>query len=182
MTVFAGSAAGDPGADKDHVDAKIQDLEATAAGQQDRAGVLTEELSAAAGRVRELDSAVEAQETRLAVLANTLTRHAPVVSTRSYDPRPDSAARTGEGGYEVASRRLEQRVHDLYVSDDPDVISVVFETTSFTDLLDNVEILNRIGKQDERIVEQVTATRNAIALARRRTSSARAERLGSSRS
>jgi murein DD-endopeptidase MepM/ murein hydrolase activator NlpD len=176
LLVFAGPATGDPGSDKERVDAKIQDLNAAASEQQDRAGVLTSELSAVAGRVRELDVAVKAQETRLGVLADELSvararRTALDLTIRDQTARLERARAT----YGIAIDRLEQRVHDLYVSDDPDVMSVVLETTSFADLLDNVEFLNRIGRQDERIVAQVKGARNAIAAARRRTASARAE-------
>jgi murein DD-endopeptidase MepM/ murein hydrolase activator NlpD len=174
--VFVGPATGDPGSDKEQVDGRIQDLKAAASEQQDRAGVLTEELSAVAGRVRELDGAVAAQETRLGVLASELStaraRRGALDRTLREETFRLKRARASFG---VATGRLEQRVHDLYISDDPDVIAVVLGTTSFTDLLDNVEFLNRIGKQDERIVRQVTTARNAIAQARRRTASARAE-------
>jgi murein DD-endopeptidase MepM/ murein hydrolase activator NlpD len=174
--VFVGPATGDPGADKEQVDARIQDLKASASEQQDRAGVLTEELSAVAGRVRELDGAVAAQETRLGVLASELSNARARRSVLDRTLREETfRLKRARASYGVATGRLEQRVHDLYTSDDPDVISVVLGTTSFTDLLDNVEFLNRIGEQDERIVQQVTAARDAIAQARRRTVSARAE-------
>ena len=54
--------------------------------------------------------------------------------------------------YGVAVTRLEQRVHDLYVAGDTDVMSFVLGISSFSDILDNVDLLNRIGEQDERIV------------------------------
>ena len=69
----------------------------------------------------------------------------------------------------------------IYVSDDPDVLSVVLGTTSFTDLLDNLELLGRIGKQDERIAAQVKASRDGVADARRRTPAAHGPRRRASR-
>ena len=49
-----GSAAGDPGTEKARVDSEIGRLRDRAAAADQQAGVLTEELSAVAGRVREL--------------------------------------------------------------------------------------------------------------------------------
>ena len=46
-------------------------------------------------------------------------------------------------------------MHDLYVAGDTDVMSFVLGISSFSDILDNVDLLNRIGEQDERIVIQV---------------------------
>ncbi len=43
------------------------------------------------------------------------------------------------------------------MTDGPDVLSFVLGTSSFTDILDNLELLGRIGRQDERIAAQVRA-------------------------
>jgi murein DD-endopeptidase MepM/ murein hydrolase activator NlpD len=176
VTVSAGSAAGDPGAEKEQVDAKIQDLEAAASDQKARAGVLTEELSAAAGRVRELDGAVSAQEARLGLLADELaSAQARLTALDDTIQIQTARLKRARGAYGVAVTRLEQRVHDLYVAGDPDVMSFVLGISSFSDILDNVELLNRIGQQDERIVLQVASARNNIARARKRSLAARVE-------
>ena len=43
----------------------------------------------------------------------------------------------------------------LYMTDGPDVLSFIVGTSSFTDILDNLELLSRIGRQDKRIATQV---------------------------
>ena len=57
----------------------------------------------------------------------------------------------------------------LYMTDGPDVLSFIVGTSSFTDILDNLELLSRIGRQDKRIATQVRAARDGVAEARRET-------------
>jgi murein DD-endopeptidase MepM/ murein hydrolase activator NlpD len=75
----------------------------------------------------------------------------------------------------VALTRLERRVRELYMTDGPDALAFVLGTASFADLIDNLDLLNRIGRQDEEIAARVKASRDGVADARRRTRSARVE-------
>lgn len=174
--LIAGPAAGDPGAEKERVDSRIDQLAEQATTKDRQAGVLTEELSAAQGRVRELDGAVSAQQARLdeldAQLADARARVGELDRTIQAQTKKLAIARRT---YRASVKRLEARVHDLYIAGDPDLLAVVFGTESFVDLLDHVELFRRIGRQDRRIVTQVAATRNAIADARRKTQAARVE-------
>ena len=79
------------------------------------------------------------------------------------------------GQYDIALRRLERRVRDLYMTDGPDALSFVLGTASFADLIDNLDLLGRIGRQDEEIAARVKHARDGLADARRRTTVARAE-------
>lgn len=171
-----GSAAGDPGAEKQRVDEQIGTLRERAADQERREGILTEELSAAAGRVRELEAGVQGQEARLGVLEQELA------AARARLARLDTTFRDQSRRLERLRREhraaigtLERRVRAIYLADEPNVLSFVLGTTSFTDLIDNLELLGRIGRQDKRIVERVASARAGLADARRRTGAARRE-------
>ena len=61
------------------------------------------------------------------------------------------------------------------MTDGPDVLSFVLGTSSFVDILDNLELLSRIGRQDERIAARVKHARDGVAEARKATRLARAE-------
>jgi murein DD-endopeptidase MepM/ murein hydrolase activator NlpD len=172
----AGTAAGDPGTEKARVDSELGRLRVKAEDAQHQAGVLTEELSAVAGRVRELQAGVDAQQARLTVLEGQLSSARARLETLDRTVA-DQTVRLERlrGEYRVALARLERRVRELYMTDGPDVLSFVVGTSSFTDILDNLELLGRIGRQDERIAAQVKASRDGVADARRRTRLARAE-------
>jgi murein DD-endopeptidase MepM/ murein hydrolase activator NlpD len=66
-------------------------------------------------------------------------------------------------------------VRDLYMTDGPDTLSFVLGTASFSDLIDNLDLLGRIGRQDEEIAGRVKNARDGLADARRRTTVARTE-------
>jgi len=172
----AGTAAGDPGAEKARVDSRIAALRGQASDAERRAGVLTDELSAVVGRVRELQAGVDAQQARLHVLegqlASARTRLRALDRTIATQTTRLQRLR---GQYRVALARLERRVRELYMTDGPDTLAFVLGTASFTDLLDNLDLLGRIGRQDERIAGSVKSARDGVADARRRTRAARGE-------
>jgi len=171
-----GVAAGDPGTEKGRVDSELGRLRGQAEQADERAGVLTEELSAVAGRVRELQAGVDAQQARLSVLEGRLSQARARLETldRTIEMQTARLDRL-RGEYRIALARLEQRVRELYMTDGPDVLSFVLGTASFVDILDNLELLSRIGRQDERIAARVKNARDGVADARKATRLARAE-------
>ena len=175
-SLLAGVAVGDPGTEKAQVDSRLGGLRDRAAEQQRQAGVLTDELSAVARQVRDLQAGVDAQQARLAVLEGTLAS----ARSRLASLERTIAAQTTRltrlrGQYDIALRRLERRVRDLYMTDGPDTLSFVLGTASFADLIDNLDLLGRIGRQDEEIAARVKHARDGVAEARRRTTVARTE-------
>ena len=174
--LLAGPAAGDPGTEKARVDSDLGRLRGEAADADRRAGVLTEELSAVAGRVRELQAGVDAQQARLGVLEDTLAR---AEARRGALDRKIAAQTTRllrlRGEYRIALERLELRVRELYMNDGPDTLAFVLGTASFTDLIDNLELLGRIGRQDKSIAARVKGARDGVREARRETRIVRRE-------
>ena len=176
MLLVAGTAAGDPGTQKARVDGRIETLRGQASDADLRAGVLTEELSAVARRVRELEAGVDAQQARLGVLEGQLGSARARLGTldRTIAGQSKRLERL-RGEYRIALTRLERRVRELYMTDGPDTLAFVLGTASFTDLIDNLDLLDRIGRQDERIATSVKSARDGVADARRSTRAARAE-------
>ena len=176
MLLVAGTAAGNPGTEKARVDGRIETLRGQASDADLRAGVLTEELSAVARRVRELEAGVDAQQARLGVLEGQLGSARARLGTldRTIAGQSKRLERL-RGEYRIALTRLERRVRELYMTDGPDTLAFVLGTASFTDLIDNLDLLDRIGRQDERIATSVKSARDGVADARRRTRAARAE-------
>ena len=176
VLLAAGPAAGDPGTEKARVDGRIETLRDRAATADRTAGVLTEELSAVAGRVRDLQAGIDAQQARLGVLEGRLAGARARLGTldRTIADQTERLDRL-RGQYRIALARLEQRVRELYMTDGPDALAFVLGTASFADLLDNLDLLGRIGRQDEQIAAQVKSARDGVADARRRSRAARIE-------
>jgi murein DD-endopeptidase MepM/ murein hydrolase activator NlpD len=77
--------------------------------------------------------------------------------------------------------RLEERVREIYMADEPDLVGFVLGAGSFTELIENVELLDRIGRQDERIAAAASAARIRTAAAAARVRAARAQALATER-
>lgn len=172
--LLAGSAAGDPGSDKSRIDARIGDLRVQAEQAAGTQGVLTNELSSLTSRVRAAESTATAEQARLAALEASLAAERAQLASLEHKIAEQTARLTVlERQYAAALATLEQRVHDIYESDSPDLIAFALGTTSFSDLLDNLELLNRIGQQDERIASSLDRTRAELQQTRATTERAR---------
>jgi murein DD-endopeptidase MepM/ murein hydrolase activator NlpD len=62
-----------------------------------------------------------------------------------------------------AQSALSQQLVGTYEGDNPDLVSVVLESTGFNNLLERVAFAQRIGHQDAQVVSQVRSTRKAVA-------------------
>ena len=96
-------------------------------------------------------------------------------SQRSSRRSPRETARLAvlERQYAAALAVLEQHLRAIYESDSPDLIAFALGTTSFSDLLDNLDLLNRIGRQDERIASTLDRARTELERTRAATERAR---------
>jgi murein DD-endopeptidase MepM/ murein hydrolase activator NlpD len=178
----AAPAAGDPGDDKDRVDARLGDARERLAGAEQREGVLTDELSALTAQARSASAAVAAQQARLEVVSAELAvqqARRRLIETRLERLR--ARLQTLRREEAEALDRLELRVRAIYMADDPDLVAFVLGATSFSELVDNVELLGRIGRQDERIARAVTASRSRTAATAARVRDARVEALATER-
>ena len=172
LLLLAGPAGGDPGDQKTHVDAKIARLQDQISRADAASGTLTSEITEATSRIRDVQADVAVEQARLEILEAELTR-----KQMELDRLTDLLAlqtrrlEVLRAEHRSAVRRLEDRVRQIYLEDTPDALSFVFESVSFTDLLDNVEFLSDIGRQDERIAERVG--RAKVELTRTRAQTAR---------
>jgi murein DD-endopeptidase MepM/ murein hydrolase activator NlpD len=175
VLLLAAPAAGDPGSDKARIDGSIGDLQSRIDRAGRQAEVLTSEISAVTAKARGLQQRVEAQEALLGTLEAELAASRARLSR--LDARLQEQARrlkVLEGQYAVALERLERRVREIYETDSPDALSFALGASSFSDVLDTLELLNRIGRQDERIAATVKRTTEELARTRTETKRDRA--------
>jgi cell wall-associated NlpC family hydrolase len=83
--------------------------------------------------------------------------------------------RLARRSYAIGTKRLEQRLVELYKSEEPSTLEVILGATSLADLIDRVETVTRVSSQDGQIVEEVRAAKREIAERERRLERARAE-------
>ncbi len=169
--VFAASAAGqDPETEKAQVDQRIAELQAEISAAKDEEGVLTSQLGAVVSELRAAQSAVEQAEGSLdaleAELASEQSRLELLTALLGEQTR---RLRRLQDEYRRAVKILEERVRAIYIEEEPDALSVLVSATTFGDLIDGYEFVNRVGLQDRRIAGQVETAKLRAAEKRRAT-------------
>jgi murein DD-endopeptidase MepM/ murein hydrolase activator NlpD len=170
LALAAPAAGDDVGGQKAQVDARISQLQHEIGTAKDREGVLTTQLSAVAGELRDAQSAVDEAQGSLERLEGQLTSQRAQLARLNARLRVQTKrlARL-QAEYRRVVAVLEQRVRAIYMDEPPDALSFLVSASSFGDLLDDVDFLNRIGMQDERIAHEVGEAKAKAAAERRAT-------------
>jgi murein DD-endopeptidase MepM/ murein hydrolase activator NlpD len=71
--------------------------------------------------------------------------------------------------WQAAKQRLDERLVEIYKSQQPTALEVVLSARSFTDMLDQLDYVNAIGSQDKRIAQEVAGAKREVATARKHT-------------
>jgi cell wall-associated NlpC family hydrolase len=100
----------------------------------------------------ELDRAVDAYN-GATVQLETINRDLVANEKRLVTARANLAA---------AHKRVANRVLALYTSQEPDALAVLLGASSLGDLIERIDSVNRISKDDVRIAEEVTRFRNEV--------------------
>jgi peptidoglycan DL-endopeptidase CwlO len=69
---------------------------------------------------------------------------------------------TARANLDAARKRVASRVFALYTSEEPDALAVLLGASSLGDLIERIDSVNRISKDDVRIAEEVTRFRNEV--------------------
>jgi murein DD-endopeptidase MepM/ murein hydrolase activator NlpD len=170
LVVVAPASAGDPADDKAAVDARISALRASIAKSKAEEGVLTSQLSAVVEELESAQAAVEDAEATVGTLEAQLSsaRDRLELLTARLAAQTRKLERL-RAEYEKAVAILEARVRAAYIDEPPDLLAFLVSASSFDEVVDNVELLTRIGRQDKRIANQVERARDRTAAERRAT-------------
>ena len=164
------AAADDPVEQKAAVDARIAALQAEIAQSKQEEGVLTSQLSAVVDELEDAQAAVDSAESSLDSLEAELSDAHDELDrlTKLLGVQTRRLERL-QAEYEKAVAILEARVRTAYIDQPPDMLAFLVSASSFDDLIDNVEFLTRIGRQDQRIAFQVERAKSRAAAERRAT-------------
>jgi peptidoglycan hydrolase CwlO-like protein len=106
-------------------------------------------LAAAQGRLNALEAQLSAHESQLRTVQSEL------LSTRNHLVDLENRLR-------LATSALSANLVASYENQQPDLLSVVLEAHGFTDLLERLSFLERIGTQDAHVVTQTRQARIAV--------------------
>jgi murein DD-endopeptidase MepM/ murein hydrolase activator NlpD len=173
LVAAAPAAADDIGDEKAAVDARIASLQAEIDASKAQEGVLSSQLSAVVSELGDAEAAVETAQASLVELETTLSSaQAQLDRLKARLAAQTQRVERLQAEYERAVAILESRVRAAYIDEPPDLLSFLVSASSFDDLVNNVDFLERMGRQDQRIargVEQARARADAERLATVRT-------------
>jgi murein DD-endopeptidase MepM/ murein hydrolase activator NlpD len=174
LIAAAPASADDPADEKAAVDARIAALHAEIAQANAQEGVLTSQLSAVVAELEDAQAAVESAETSVSTLeAELSSEQARLDRLTALLARQTRRLERLQAEYTRAVEILETRVRTAYIDEPPDLLAFLVSASSFDDLIDNVEFLERIGAQDQRVARQVERAKTRAAAERLETSRTR---------
>ena len=141
---------------KEIVDGRINALERKIEAAREREGVLSAEIEVVTDKINALQGDVDAASARLDQLEIVLALH-----ERKLDRLNQLYALQTrklvflQRQHREAVARLSKRLVEMYTTEPTSSLSVVLEAGSFSDMLDQLEFLNTIGRQDRKIAGEV---------------------------
>jgi murein DD-endopeptidase MepM/ murein hydrolase activator NlpD len=170
LTVAASASAQTPESEKAAVDARIAELHAEIAAAKEQEGVLTSQLSTVVDELENAQAAVDTAAASVSALEAELSAaQARLDELTAQLDRQTRRLERLRAEYEKAIAILEARVRAAYIDEPPDMLAFLVSASSFDEIIDSVELLNRIGEQDQKIARQVERARADAAAERKAT-------------
>jgi murein DD-endopeptidase MepM/ murein hydrolase activator NlpD len=170
LTVAASASAQTPESEKAAVDARIAELHAEIAAAKEQEGVLTSQLSTVVDELEDAQAAVDTAAASVSALEAELSAaQARLDELTAQLDRQTRRLERLRAEYEKAIAILEARVRAAYIDEPPDMLAFLVSASSFDEIIDSVELLNRIGEQDQKIARQVERARADAAAERKAT-------------
>jgi peptidoglycan hydrolase CwlO-like protein len=140
------------------------DLSSQISSKRSAAGSLRSEIAAENARIERTAGGVAAEETRLNALQTELNARAAElrsVQTQLLAAR-DHLVRL-ENRLRVSSKTLAANLVARYEGSQPNLVSVILQAHGFSDLLNQISFIKKIGNQDAHIVGSTRDARAAVA-------------------
>jgi murein DD-endopeptidase MepM/ murein hydrolase activator NlpD len=161
---------------KNAVDSRISGLKDSIQRAKSREGVLTSEISGASSRIDALGGDITALSDKLAALERDLAAHRSRLARLQARLREQAATlRRLTEQHAVAQRRLEERLVQLYESNEASELEILLQAQTFSDLLEQLDYFRAIGQQDKRIADTIKRLQSEMRLAKQETASTKAE-------
>jgi murein DD-endopeptidase MepM/ murein hydrolase activator NlpD len=170
VAVAAAPASGDVASRKQAIDARLQRVQAKIAWAQQRERVLATEISSVNSQIHGLAEQVGVVSTRLEPLQRDLDLHREKLDRlNELFQLQTSRYHFYRGEYQALLERLGNRLVDLYEGGEPSTLEVLFQSKSFTDLIDQAQVVDSLSSQDRSIAGQVGTAKQRVHAQREHT-------------
>ena len=162
-----GQSASDRKAD---LDRRISGLRQDIADAKRKEGALTSDIEAANQRIDALGGDIGSLTALIDDLQSELDAHRGRLEQLKEKVEDQTAGIIHlESEFAIAQARLEERLIELYQSEDTDAFGILLQVQSLGDLVDQFEYFESIGRQDQAIAEQIQTLRDELRVAREQT-------------
>jgi len=161
---------------KNAVDQRIDGLHDSIERAKAREGVLSTEISDASSRIDALAGDIDVLSDRLAALESNLAAHRSRLSRLEARLREQVATlQRLTQQHAVAQRRLEERLVELYESNEATELEILLQAQSFSDLLEQLDYFRAIGQQDKDIADTIKRLQGEMRVAKQQTAATKTD-------
>jgi murein DD-endopeptidase MepM/ murein hydrolase activator NlpD len=161
---------------KDALDSRISGLRDQIAHAKTKETVLTQDISAASSRIDALAGDIDVLTAKVTALEHDLAVHRSRLA-RLQDRLRDQTATLHRlvREHAEAQARLEERLVQLYETDEASELEILLQVSSLSDLLEQLDYFHSIGQQDKRIADTIKRLQDEMRVARHLTAVTTAE-------
>jgi murein DD-endopeptidase MepM/ murein hydrolase activator NlpD len=161
---------------KSTIDGRISEIRTQIQAAKHQEGVLAGEIAAATSEIRALGSDIGVLSAKVEELEEQLRRFrarlAELVARYEYQTKHLNRLRRDHA---TAQRQLEERLVELYETGSADTVAILLQVDSLGALIEQIDFVNEIGRQDKRIAETMKRLKIDMREARERTARLRDE-------
>ncbi len=170
VALSAAPASGDVASRKQAIDARLQAVQAKIAWAERREDELAGQISSVNREIRGLATQVGDVSQRLSALERDLELHREKLDRLNELFRVQTQRyRFYRHEYRVLLDRLGNRLVDLYESGELSTLEVLLGSKNFSDLISQAQVLESIGKQDQRVAGEVGTAKERVRAQREHT-------------
>jgi len=172
VCAFAAPAiAGDnPGDQKAAVDAKLGRLHSKIARQKAQESHLSAQIGSLTTQIHTLEHQVGDVSAKLTSLQSDLALHQRRLDKLNQLYKLQTIRfRYLRHEYNLAVKRLDLRLVEIYKQNQPSTVDVLLAARSFSDVIDQLDYLGAIAAQDKHVAEQVATAKRQIRVQRAKT-------------
>ncbi len=164
------AAAGDIHRKKREIDERLSSLHAKIERAKTQESVLTHDITIVDAKITALQDDVARAQSQLSTLEGQLAASELRLDrmTRLFALQTEKLELLRRN-YGLALARLERRLIDAYESPGYNALDVVLAATSMSSMLNDIEYVQQIGKQDKQISDQLNKAKKAMHAAREET-------------
>jgi murein DD-endopeptidase MepM/ murein hydrolase activator NlpD len=161
---------------RDLLGSRIEALRDQIAAARNDEGVLSEQIEAASADIEGLEGDIGSLTERLEALEAELARYrARLAALEELYREQTRHLNRLRRDHEIAERRLEQRLVELYQAGEADTLEILLRVESLDELIEQLDFVTEIGQQDRQIAATLERLKGEMRRARQRTGRIRAE-------